>query len=43
MLWKIYVDDVIAIVTKSSTIDLLNDVNNINPVIQFSLETENSN
>ena len=43
MLWKRYVDDVIAIFPKSSTQDLLNHVNNINPAIQFTLETENNN
>ena len=43
LLWKRYVDDIIAIVPKSATEGILAHINGINQVIQFTCEKESNN
>lgn len=40
VLWKRYVDDVLAIVPRNQTSDILNFINSIHPNIQFTVEEE---
>lgn len=43
LLWKRYVDDIIAIVPKSATEGILAHINGINQAIQFTCEKESNN